>query len=405
MMSDPDFDVIIIGGGPAGLIAARTIAKSGHNVMVAEEHSEIGVPDHCAGLLSSSGLKRLGLKPPKDVIQNHVSGARIYSPGGHSILIERGRREAFVLDRRRFDSWLAHLAQECGATVQTDAKVTALQRVQGDGWNVVVRGVSSGKNMTSKIVISAEGSRCQISSSIGFPKVPRKNKYAAYQYEVANTDVDEDVVEMFYGQRIAPGFFAWIIPLGDRRARIGLAAKDRTKVRLEAMMKHHPFVKKQLGKVKIERGFGGVVLVGLPTRRTYTEGALVVGDAAGMTKPTTGGGVILGGIAAQIAGDVTSKALDIGNVAKSHLRSYEERWRAVLVPEVRAMILVQRVLGSLSDKGFDSLIKDAKDYDLINTVRNQGDMDMQRKVIVRLLSEPGAFLAGIKAIRYLNPLI
>ncbi|MHA2433553.1 MAG: NAD(P)/FAD-dependent oxidoreductase, partial [Candidatus Thorarchaeota archaeon] len=102
-MKSLDLDVAVVGAGPAGLLAAAEVARHSHDCAVFEEHSNIGEPDHCAGLLSTSGLKTLRLKPPQDVIQNHVRGARIYSPSGQSILIERGKREAFVVDRRRFD--------------------------------------------------------------------------------------------------------------------------------------------------------------------------------------------------------------------------------------------------------------------------------------------------------------
>ncbi|GAG91330.1 unnamed protein product, partial [marine sediment metagenome] len=97
------YDAIVIGAGPAGLLAANEIAKRGYTVQVLEEHERVGEPDHCAGLLSTSGLKRLGIKLPKDIIQNTVAGARIYSPAGHSILVERGKREANVIDRKQFD--------------------------------------------------------------------------------------------------------------------------------------------------------------------------------------------------------------------------------------------------------------------------------------------------------------
>ena len=86
-------DAIVIGAGPAGLLAANEIAKRGFTVQVFEEHEEVGKPDHCAGLLSTSGLKRLGITLPKDIVQNTVMGARIYSPSGYSITIKRGKRE------------------------------------------------------------------------------------------------------------------------------------------------------------------------------------------------------------------------------------------------------------------------------------------------------------------------
>ena len=116
-----EYDAIIAGAGPAGLLAATKIAEDGYNVLVLEEHQRIGEPDHCAGLLSSSGLESLNLKPPEEAIQNLVSGARIFAPSGHSILIERGQREAFVIDRRRFDLWLSETARKKGVDIAEDA--------------------------------------------------------------------------------------------------------------------------------------------------------------------------------------------------------------------------------------------------------------------------------------------
>ncbi|MGD2073072.1 MAG: NAD(P)/FAD-dependent oxidoreductase, partial [Candidatus Thorarchaeota archaeon] len=118
-MNYPTYDALVIGAGPAGLLAALEIARRGYSVGVFEEHQKVGEPDHCAGLLSVTGLKSLQLKLPNDVIQNHVIGAKIHSPSGHSLVIERGNREAVVVDRRKFDSWLAERAVEYGASVVT----------------------------------------------------------------------------------------------------------------------------------------------------------------------------------------------------------------------------------------------------------------------------------------------
>ncbi|MHA2313608.1 MAG: geranylgeranyl reductase family protein, partial [Candidatus Thorarchaeota archaeon] len=224
-MNHSEYDVIVVGGGPSGLISAQRVATDGHRVLVLEEHDTIGEPDHCAGLLSVSGLNSLGLQPPEEVIQNHVIGARIFSPSGHHIYVERGQREALVVDRRKFDRWLADRAHDTGASVLTGSKVRQMQWEKGR-----VAGVQTGadepNDYSSSIVINAEGSRCQISKQAGLPVVPRSSKYPAFQVEVSGADVDEDIVDMFYGRGIAPGFFSWIIPMGDGRARVGLAAKS-----------------------------------------------------------------------------------------------------------------------------------------------------------------------------------
>ncbi len=384
-------DIVVIGGGPAGLIAAQEAASRHCEVVVLEEHHTIGEPDHCAGLLSITGLKRLGLSPEPDVIQHRVSGARIYAPSCESILIERGHREAVVVDRRRFDRWLADRATDSGVRIETD---TPVQRLLLDGRSVtgiVLR--HSRQELTSQVVIDAEGFRCLLSRTVGLPPVLPEARLPAYQYEMANADVDEDVVEMFYGRSLAPGFFAWIIPLGDRRARVGMASTDRTRERLQAAIRHHRVMRKRLANARVERSLGGVVLVGMPIKKTYTAGMMVVGDAAGMVKPTTGGGVVFGGIAARIAGQVAAHASIEHDSSENILREYQYRWRTQLMRELRIMHLVQRILTSLPDKGLDSLISDIARFGLIETIRREGDMDMQGRVIVNLLRRPSSVIA------------
>ncbi|MHA1780501.1 MAG: geranylgeranyl reductase family protein [Candidatus Thorarchaeota archaeon] len=392
-------DIVIIGAGPAGLLAAREAARQGVDVLVLEEHVEVGVPDHCAGLLSVTGLASLGLNPPSQVIQNHVNGAVIYAPSGHSIHIERGKREALVIDRRAFDRWLADRAISAGVEVRTGIKVADIIHGQS------VEGVQIGKdrtNLSASLVIDGEGSRCILSKSVGLQGVPRKSMRPAYQFEVKGANVHDDLVEMFYSNKVAPGFFAWIIPLGEGRARVGLAARDRSKIRLQAAMKYHPIIRERLQNATIERGFGGIVLVGLPVKRTYTDGFMIVGDAAGMVKATTGGGVIIGGAIAQIAGTIGAEAINREDVSHRMLEKYERSWQAQYSHDFRAMYLTQRLIGSLSDKGLDTLISNATELGLLDTVKESGDMDMQGEVILKLLRRPVTALAGLKVIRHLN---
>jgi digeranylgeranylglycerophospholipid reductase len=402
-MNNTEYDAIVVGGGPSGLISAHEVASGGHRVLVVEEHETVGEPDHCAGLLSVSGLDSLGLRPPEDVIQNYVMGARIFSPSGHYIYVERGQREALVVDRREFDRWLANQAIDAGASIKTGSKVTRIQRKNGRMTGVQTSGDVS-RDLSTSVIINAEGSRCQISKQAGLPTVPRTSKYPAFQVEVAGADVDEDIVEMYYGRSTAPGFFAWVIPLGDGRARVGLAAKNLAKQRLMASIRHHPVMKERLKHVSIQRTLGGIVLVGMPIKRTVRDNFLVVGDSAGMVKPTTGGGVIVGAMAAKVAGRTVNDALENQSQSNVDLNEYEGAWRALLLKELRIMYLTQKILSSFSDKGLDSLVRDAGQYGLIETIRRVGDMDMQRTVILRLLSNPRTILAGLKAARFINPL-
>lgn len=394
-------DAIIVGGGPAGLLAASKIAENGHSVLVLEEHPEIGKPDHCAGLLSSSGLKSLGLKPPDEVVQNTVSGARIYAPSGHSILVERGQREALVIDRRGFDSWLAQEAVGKGVKITTNCKVSEISK-QKDGLRTIQ---TKDQNYQVSITVIAEGARSVLTKESGLSTLSKGSKYPAYQYEVKGIEVDEDLVEMFYGRRLAPGFFAWIIPLGEGRARVGLASKNKSKIRLDAAMRNHPLINKRLRNAVIERGMGGIVLVSKPIPRISTDGLVVVGDAAGMVKATTGGGVIIGGLTALEAGRTVNEAFQKGDLSRKSLSKYDNRCRSQFHRELETMYLTQKALSSLTDKGLDSVIKDAHELGLLNIVRKEGDMDLQRRVILKLLSDPRMVLVGLKAVRYINPFL
>jgi len=147
------------------------------------------------------------------------------------------------------------------------------------------------------------------------------------------------------------------------------------------------------------------VLVGLPIRRCFAQGVIVVGDAAGMVKATTGGGVIMGGIAARIAGRTVTKALDERDFSHKSLSRYEAGWRFRTLKDLRMMYVAQRALSVLSDKGLNSIIEDANSMGLVEVVKEEGDMDMQRKVIARLMRNPRTFVLGLKALKYIDPLV
>ncbi|MGD9396171.1 MAG: NAD(P)/FAD-dependent oxidoreductase [Candidatus Thorarchaeota archaeon] len=396
-----NYKAIIVGAGPAGLLAATKIAEEGHSLLVLEEHSRVGEPDHCAGLLSSSGLESLNLKLPEEVVQNTVSGARIHSPSGHSIFIERGRREAFVVNRREFDSWLAEDAAKQGVSIVTDSKVT--QIIDSKTKSKTIK--TATKEFETEVVVLAEGSRSVLSKSVGFPTMPKRSRLPAYQYEVKGVDIEEDLVEMFYGRQLAPGFFAWIIPLGERLARVGLASRSKSKIRLDSALRHHPIIGKRLKNMKKVRGMGGVVLVGQPLSKISADGIVIVGDTAGMVKATTGGGVIIGGLTARIAGEAVNEALQKGDTSRKNLSRYDKQCKSMYYRELQTMYMTQKALTSLTDKGLDSVVRDAHDMGLLDIVRREGDMDLQGRVIRKLISNPRTLLLGLKAVRYINPFL
>ncbi|MFW9832659.1 MAG: NAD(P)/FAD-dependent oxidoreductase [Candidatus Thorarchaeota archaeon] len=396
-----DFDAIIVGAGPAGILAATKIAENGHSVIVLEEHEKVGEPDHCAGLLSASGLNALKLRPPEEVIQNTVAGARIHSPSGHSIFIERGRREAFIIDRRRFDSWLAERATDLGVKIVTGSRVKEISHSKKGTQTIK----TDNQSLQSKVVVIAEGVRSVLAKSVGFPTIPKQSRLPAYQYEIERIEIEGDLVEMFYGRQLAPGFFAWIIPIGERKARVGLAARTKSKIRLDSALLHHPIIGERLKDGKKIRGMGGTVIVGQPNQKLSTDGMVIVGDTAGMVKATTGGGVIIGGLTARIAGETINEALQANDTSQKMLSRYDKTCKSRYYQELKTMFYTQKVLASLTDKGIDSVVRDANNLGLLNIVRKEGDMDLQGQVIRKLIANPRTLLLGLKAVRYINPFL
>lgn len=375
-------EALIIGGGPAGLLAAREMAKRGLEVTVIEEHPEVGEPNHCAGLLSVEGLKRIVVDPSPNYIQNKVKGGRVISPGGIIIELEDTRDRAYVVDRAAFDRNLAEQAVDLGADIRKGLRAREL--VLKDGKVEGARG--RGWEFMAEITIDAEGGARTLARQLGLVW-GGGGALQGVNVEVSGVDVDPEMVEVWLGGSIAPGFFAWVIPLGSGEARCGLACKTG-----DAPRRLERFVERRFKGGKMGPIRGGALFTKGPIERTYGDGIILVGDAAGQTKPTTGGGVILGGICAIEAGRTAAEALMRGDPSSSLLRRYQESWRKILGREFSQMLAIRRVFERLSDQQIDRIFRTVKEEDwFLNPLLSQlkeADMDMQSGLIGQILREP-----------------
>lgn len=369
-----DADVVVVGAGPAGLIAAREAAKGGVEVVVLEEHGEIGVPCHCAGLLSLKGLGEIGVPTDTDFVQNRVRGAHFFSPSGLSFTVERNEDVACVVDRSLLDKFMARQATDAGAEIRLQSRVQRVRRQNGrmtveEPWGSLEAGV----------VVDAEGAASRLVKEMGLTPLGSEGVLPALQFELTDVDMDPAYVEMHVGEGVAPNFFAWVIPLSAHRVRVGLACRrDDPRQRLEE------FTKRRFGTfTRVSIGSGLVITCG-PIPKTFSENFLVVGDAAGQVKPTTGGGVILGGLCASMAGEVAAEAVKRGNFSSEFLGEYEWRWRERLDGEFRAARLARRVLNRLSDKTMDKIFRIILERGLQGELSARGDMDFQASLLSAL---------------------
>jgi geranylgeranyl reductase family protein len=374
-------DAAIVGAGPSGLLAATTISKKSYRVQVYEEHSVVGEPNHCAGLVSVEGLVKLGIKPNESFTQNTIIGGRIYAPNGEYIEIRDTKPRAHVIDRGEFDRHLAQRAHDYGVEILTSARVEKL--AEKNRYNV---GLKTGDgSIESRIVIDAEGSGSRLIQQI-LPGYKKPRSIPGINVEVSGVEVESDLVEVWFTEELAKGFFIWVIPLSGCNVRCGLATSEGNPV--DNLRK---FIKKRFSVEDISDIWGGSVVTGGPVSSTISDGLMVVGDAAGHVKPTTGGGVVMGGLCSRIAGGVAIKALEEEDCSKSVLRPYEAGWRGEYGSEFRSMLALRNLMNSISDARFNRLFEAFKESGLQNVVDDlvhEGDIDMQAGVIRRAITDP-----------------
>jgi digeranylgeranylglycerophospholipid reductase len=384
-------EAVVVGAGPAGLIAAGELARRGFVVKVFEEHGAIGEPRHCAGVLSVEGLRTLNIEPHHDFVQKEVRGGTAYSPGGTAITMPGSRTRAYAVDRSAFDRHLADSARDHGAEIETGRRVREFLVRDGR-----VAGVVCGEHATEcGLVIDCEGAGGVLARSIGFPR-PSEGVLAGVNAELRGVEVEPQMVEVWLGKNVAPGLFAWVIPVGAGAARCGLACG-----RGDAREMLRGFLRRRFGEIEYSESRVWPVLTGGPVSKTFSDGLLLAGDVAAQTKPTTGGGVILGGLCAVEAARTAAEALEAADTSARFLSRYERSWRAALGREFSTMLSVRRFLNRIPDDRMDRLFESVKASGLepaLGGLVDEGDMDMQSGVLRSALGNPGLLRVAVECL-------
>jgi digeranylgeranylglycerophospholipid reductase len=368
-------DVVIVGAGPAGLFAAARLAGAGLEVAVLEEHAEAGVPVHCTGVLADDAFDEFGLT--RRSLLNPLRRARFYAPSGDSIGHETDDVEAVVIDRRAFDQELHHTARTAGARIFTEHRATALA-IEQDGVRVALR---DREPMTARTAILACGASYGLTRRLGLG-LPSAWLRSA-QLEVPATQAGD--VEVHFGSRVAPRGFAWAVPVvrpTGQFVRVGLMC--------DGAPGHH--FNRFLGRLAPRWGIAGPVCSGgqlprlkmlplAPIPRTYANRVLAVGDAAGLVKATTGGGIYYSLVSAAMAADVLAPAIREGCVDAGHLAVYERRWRARLGPELDAQLSLRRLAHRLDDRDIDGFFELARTDGIMPIVRRTAQFNQHRHLI------------------------
>jgi len=339
----------------------------------------------------------MGLRPPTGVVENEFRGAVFCSPSGKKFTVRLDSPVTCVVNRKLFDRYLAELAMEAEAQYQLQSRVNSFAFERESVKGVVINRGGSRETLTSQIVIDAEGVSSALLKKAGLQTLDRSMLVNAAQAEVERvTDLNEDTVEVYLGHKYAPGLFAWIIPRRDGSAKIGLATKNGDpRDYLHRFMHNHRTASKKLEKSQITNLSFHPMSLGGPIPRTYSNGLLIVGDAASQTKPTTGGGVIFGLLCSKIAGEVAYEAVKNNNFSEAFLSRYQRRWKEEIGFDLRVMRQIRKLLDRLSDKQMDKIISFCAELGTNRILEEVGDLDFQGKSLIHMVGNPVAFVVGL----------
>lgn len=384
-------DVVVVGGGPCGSFCALNMAKKGVEATVFEEHNEIGVPCHCAGHLSVNSLKNLKLYPlPKGIVENVFYGVKIYSPSGLEFSVRFSSAITCTVNRTLFDKYIAYLAEKAGVCYCLSSRVESLITKDSFVKGVLAKHKGETAKFFSSLVVDAEGTAYRILRQTGLAP-PRGDSFVyCVNAELENVkDLEFDVVEVFLGNNYTPGFYAWLIPKGEGKAKVGLGARvGNPKTLLQKFMKKHPAASKKLQGAKILQESFHLIPLGGPLPKTYSDGFLAVGDAASQVKPTTGGGVIFGLNCAKIAADVTAEALNKKDLSSKFLSVYQKRFMKLIGFDVKVMLKARRMVDRISDKKLDSFVGFCRKIHLDEGFKDLKEIDFQGQIMLKAWWNP-----------------
>jgi len=358
------YDVLIAGGSVAGLTTARECSSNGNSTIVIEEDHEIGTPEHCGGMVSLSGLQKLGLMLDSNNFQNAVPIARIRSKSA-SFELSAEKQNVIVVDRRGLDKQIAKQAEDAGAQIRTRCTFKSIAKKES---KYTIK--TSDGEIECKYFVDAKG--------LGSLKDASQNGIlASAQFEVYAKWIEGKTVEILFDSDKYPGFFMWIIPMGDGRGKIGVAGKGiNTSVAL------HEFIRSKGEKYSIIRKIFAPIWIGGPKSQFVFDRTLIVGDAAGQTKPTTAGGIFSCGMGGVFAGQAISNAIEKND--DTLLYEYEKSWKSMFQKEFQSMLLARKVLERLDNKAIDDIFSSLSKK-AITDVSNFSDFDFHSSALALFL--------------------
>jgi geranylgeranyl reductase family protein len=368
-------DFIIVGGGPAGLHAAYRLASAGLDVTLFDAQGQIGERAVCSGVIGAEAFSRFDL--PKTSVLNTIKKVQAISPAGRKIQHNGEEPLAYVVDKAEFNRDLASRAVSAGAEMRLGRFVDSIERKKQ---SVVIRYRSKGgrqqESERARGVLIASGVNRSLTEKLGLVR-PRDYLRGIQADIPLGKDGMWRPTRIYVGQAVAPGAFGWKIPLGHGRVRVGLMSSEEPR----------PYFKKLLGKIaphlrSDQYKVCQKVITQWPQGKCVSDRVLVIGEAAGHVKTTTGGGIFYGMLSAEMAADVMIRACHQNDFSEQALSSFETYCRSTFNRELETGYFFRKMVAKLPDSLLDKTFEKASAIDLFGRMNGHLIFDWHYKAIL-----------------------
>ncbi len=395
-MSEQHWDVVIVGAGPVGSFAAWKLSERGHKVLLLEEHSEIGRPFQCAGLVTPRVMKTVGLH---DTVLSDIFGARIHSPSGVVVPVGTGDEiKTHVVCRKLFDQGITRLSLSTGAQLWLLSHPVSCDN-EGEIVSLTINRNGVFHEITTSLLIGADGAHSWVRRTLklGNPK----EWMFGFQVEVTGYEGKNGWLEMFTGQSVAPGLFAWVIPNGmTHRIGVWSITKDlggRSCEQLIEYLMNESRWKDRFTNCRETARHCGPIPAGL-IKRPWANRTILIGDAAGLAKPTTGGGIGPGISQVESILEGLSRAISDNKLSSRDLKRIQKPMEKVRKEQERSRALRDFFVSKRTDAELDENFTLFSRPEVLELINVQGDIEKPVALGMALIREVPKFrMLALKA--------
>ena len=362
-------DALVIGAGPSGARTAWNLSKAGYDVSLVEEDEVVGEPCQCAGLITPRTFDYLGYSRP---ILEEMNGARLWGPKDSFLNFQASETKALVIDRPDLDRSIVEKAVDSGTNLMTGHRYLGYHKSE-KGITATIQSKEGRKELQARLLVGSDGPASRVARDAGLSS--KREVLAAFGADVEGYSGIENHVDLFVGSELAPRFFGWGIPTGSNTGRIGLATvlPNRPKNFFrDYFYKGAP--SKLLGNAKIINRVSGLIPFGI-RNPSYNDNVILTGDAAGMAKPTSGGGIYSGLISADAASEIADKALQTGKIDSNSLSPYQKLLTKRIGGELSKGSHLRKAFLSLNDEQLAEIISILGEPKVKAAIEKTGDLD------------------------------